>query len=106
MQLFCPLDPSPIRYLTSYKITASLTSDKIERKCPLMIFYLQKTLKSRVYKFKKLSDTLSNHPTPNNPMTQCDVLFKRHIKQGIQTHIPRAACGPPDVFVRPATSLK
>ncbi len=28
------------------------------------------------------------------------------IDKGSQTHGPRAACGPPDVFVRPATSLK
>jgi hypothetical protein len=28
------------------------------------------------------------------------------IEQESQTHGPRAACGPPDVFARPATSLK
>jgi len=28
------------------------------------------------------------------------------LKQGSQTRGPRAACGPPEVCVRPATSLK
>jgi len=35
------------------------------------------------------------------------LVFKFHsLNQGSQTRVPRAACGPPDVFVRPATSLK